>query len=140
VKSWLSGRLADVPAVPTATDPGDPAWQAVQHHFGITAFGLNVYTARTAGDSLVMEHDEAESGQEELYLVTNGRVRFTLDGEAVDAEAGDVVAVLGPSVDRSAVAVDAGAALIAIGAAPGCFSSSWRPHHFEGLPRHADLG
>jgi hypothetical protein len=139
VKGWAAGALGDLPEVPTATEPGDPAWRAIQHHFGLTAFGANAYTARAEGDELVGEHDEAESGQEELYLVTAGRVRFVLDGEGVDLRAGDVVAVRSPAVRRSAVALEPGATVLAVGAAPGCFATSWLPHHFDGLPRDADL-
>ena len=51
-------QLEALPDVPTATDPGDPAWKPLQHHLGITAFGANVYVARQAGDILAEQHDE----------------------------------------------------------------------------------
>ena len=72
-------RLDEVPLVPE-DEPGDPLWYPLQHHFGLTAFGVNVYTAPEAEGSLIGEHDEAESEQEELYLVTAGSARFTIDG------------------------------------------------------------
>jgi hypothetical protein len=45
-------------------------FRPVRHHFGITAFGINAWTGREAGDRIINEHDEAEpDGNEELYLV-----------------------------------------------------------------------
>ena len=71
-------RLDEVPRIPEE-EPGDPIWYPLQHYFGFTAFGINVYTAPEAGGALIAEHDEAESVQEELYLVTEGAARFTID-------------------------------------------------------------
>jgi len=61
----------------------------VRHHFGITSFGVNVWTASEAGARIINEHDESEpDSQEELYLVLRGRASFEVDGEQVDAPAG----------------------------------------------------
>jgi mannose-6-phosphate isomerase-like protein (cupin superfamily) len=58
-----------------------------------------------AGGMLVVPHDELEfGGQEELYVVIEGRARFTCDGEDVEIGAGEVVAVAA-RVRRSAVAL-----------------------------------
>jgi tetratricopeptide (TPR) repeat protein len=32
----------------------------VRHHFGISSFGVNAWTARNAGDRIINEHDESE--------------------------------------------------------------------------------
>jgi hypothetical protein len=40
----------------------------VREHLGIHAFGINGYTPNEDG-TLINEHDEAGSGQEELYIV-----------------------------------------------------------------------
>ena len=53
--------LDAIPDVPTATDPGDPAWKPIQHHLGLTAFGINAYTARAAGDELAAEPAQPSS-------------------------------------------------------------------------------
>ena len=71
-------------------DDGRCPWRPVRHHFGITSFGVNAFTARNAGDRIINEHDE-EGEHEELYLVHAGRARFELDGEQVDAPAGTFV-------------------------------------------------
>src|SRR5947208_1973088 len=49
--------LEDLPTIPS-DDLHDPLWRPIQHVLGLTAFGLNAYTARAPGDSLLEEHDE----------------------------------------------------------------------------------
>ena len=62
----------------------------VRHHLGITAFGVNAWTAREMGDRIINEHGEAApDSNEELYLVLRGRAVFELDGERLDAPGGD---------------------------------------------------
>jgi mannose-6-phosphate isomerase-like protein (cupin superfamily) len=72
----------------------------VREHLGIHAFGINAYTPGEDG-TLINEHDEAGSGQEELYIVLDGKATFEVDGEAVDAPAGTLVFV-GPESRRKA--------------------------------------
>src|SRR5919199_1881673 len=64
----------------------------VREHLGIQAFGINAYTPDEDG-RLISEHDEAGSGQEELYIVLDGTATFEVDGETVDAPAGTFVFV-----------------------------------------------
>jgi hypothetical protein len=92
----------------------------VRHHFGITAFGVNAWTGREAGDRIINEHDESEEQdlQEELYLVLSGSARFELDGERVDAPAGTFVFAR-PSVKRTAFAEEPGTTIVALGGVPG---------------------
>src|SRR5512145_1310464 len=89
-------------------------WRPVRHHFGITAFGVNAWTARAAGDRLINEHDEADEGEEELYFVTEGRAVFELDGERRDAPSGTFVSVRA-GVKRTAFAEEPGTTLLALG-------------------------
>jgi tetratricopeptide (TPR) repeat protein len=95
-------------------------WRPVRHHLGITSFGINAWTAHESGDRLINEHDEADTDdqQEELYFVQEGRARFELDGEPVDAPAGTFVFVR-PSVKRTAFAEEPGTTLLAMGAVAG---------------------
>ena len=72
----------------------------VREHLGIHAFGINAFTPGEDG-TLVNEHDEAGSGQEELYIVLDGKATFEVDGEAVDAPPGTLVFV-GPQSRRKA--------------------------------------
>ena len=124
-------RLDEIPTVPDA----DVDWHPLQHYFGLNTFGANLFIARNAGDQLVAEHDESESAQQELYLVLRGAVRFTFDGETRDAPAISVAAVPDNSVRRAAVALEPGATMLALGAPPGEYASTWRPSWFEAVPK-----
>jgi tetratricopeptide (TPR) repeat protein len=90
-------------------------WQPVRHHFGITAFGVNVWTGHDAGERIINEHDEADE-DEELYFVL--RAVFELDGDRVDAPAGTLV-FAPPCTKRTASAVVAGTIIIALEGTPG---------------------
>ena len=130
---WVK-RLDDVPLVPT-DDQEDSDWYPLQHHFGLSAFGVNAF-AGDAGTELVAEHDERASGQEELYLVVRGAARFTLNGEEHDAAAVSVVAVPDTAVTRAAVATEDGTIVLAVGApAESGFATTWTSAHFERVPR-----
>jgi hypothetical protein len=99
---------------------GRAPWRPVRHHFGIQSFGINAWTGREAGDRIINEHDESgeDDGQEELYLVLEGRARLEIDGEKVDAPAGTFVFVR-PAAKRTAFAEEPGTTIVAIGATPG---------------------
>ena len=127
-------RLGELPLVPT-DDPDDFDWYPVQHHLRLAAFGVNAFGG-DAGIVLVAEHDETESGQEELYVVVSGAARFTLDGVAHDAPAVTFVAVPDPAVARGAVAAEDGTLLLAVGApADSGLATTWNESHFERVPR-----
>lgn len=131
MRAWIR-RLDEVPLVPT-DDPNDFDWYPLQHYFGLSAFGVNVFGG-DAGIELVHEHDETGSGQEELYLVLRGAARFTLGGDPVDAPAITVVAVPDPAVARGATSIEDGTLLLALGGNPGSFETTWRAEHFERVP------
>jgi hypothetical protein len=119
-----------------APQPDEPDWYPLQHHFGLTAFGANVYVAREDGADLIADHDEAGSDQEELYLVTAGAAVFTIDGDEFDAPAVTVVAVPDPAVRRSARAKVTGTTVVVVGGERQAeFRSSWQSHHFENVPQ-----
>ncbi len=86
----------------------------VREHLGIHAFGLNAYTPNEDG-TLIGEHDESGTGQEELYIVLDGTATFEVDGEPVDAPAGTFVFV-SPGVRRKAIGHGT---VLAVGATPG---------------------
>jgi tetratricopeptide (TPR) repeat protein len=100
-------------------DDGRCPYRPVRHHLGITAFGVNAWTARTAGDRIINEHDESDSdSHEELYLVLQGHAVFEVDGDRVDAPTGALVFVR-PGVNRTAFAEEAGTTVIAFGGTVG---------------------
>jgi hypothetical protein len=100
-------------------DDGRCPWRPVRHHFGITTFGVNAWTARDAGDRIINEHDESEpDSNEELYLVLRGSAVFELDGDRVVAPAGTFVFAR-PGVKRTAFAEEPETTIIALGGTPG---------------------
>jgi hypothetical protein len=86
----------------------------VREHLGIHAFGINAYTPREDG-TLIGEHDESGSGQEELYIVLDGNATFEIDGDTVEAAAGTYVFVA-PEARRKAIG---DGTVLALGATPG---------------------
>ena len=133
----MIARIVDLPRI--VDEPEDPDWFPIQHYFGLTAFGINAYVAREAGQELIGDHDEAGSDQEEVYVVTAGRARFTIDGADHDADAGTVVALTDPTTRRAAVALERGTTILAVGGAKReRFESSWQSHHFDGVPQARD--
>jgi mannose-6-phosphate isomerase-like protein (cupin superfamily) len=101
-------------------DDGRVPMQPVRHNLGITAFGVNGFTGREAGDRLINEHDESAEydRHEEMYVVVEGHARFEIGDETVDAPQGTLVFVP-PDVKRTAFAEEAGTSLLAVGAAAG---------------------
>ena len=136
--------VAQLDEIEELTDGRCP-WRPVRFQLGITAFGVNAFTGREAGDRLINEHDESEEQdlQEELYLVQRGRATFELDGERVDAPAGTFVFAR-PGVKRTAFAEEPGTTLVAIGATPGKAYEAhgaelWLPvHHLYEAGRYAE--
>ena len=97
--------------------PDGFVWRPVRRHFGIQAFGMNAYTPGASG-RVIEEHTERR-GQEEIYLVLRGRVRFTLGEDEHDLGRGQLVHVSDPTLKRGAVKLSDDAAVLAIGGTPG---------------------
>ena len=112
-------EIASLTGVESVKGPGTLRWTPLRKHFGITAFGLNAYTATEVGQDVVEEHEEERLGHEELYVVVAGRATFVLDGEEHDIPAGSVVYLRDPKVKRFARAAEAGTTVLAIGGKPG---------------------
>jgi quercetin dioxygenase-like cupin family protein len=110
-------QVADVNEIPPVKEDWPQTWKSVRHHFGITGFGINAVT-KDAGNVLIPEHDETESGQEELYFVHAGEVKATLDGEEVTVPAGSLVSCE-PVAKRKFEAAASPTTLLVIGATPG---------------------
>jgi hypothetical protein len=130
---WTVSAITDLPPVSDGA-PGDPVWYPLQHALGIETFGANVFVAERADHVLVEEHDERESGQQELYVLLEGSVVFEVGDEDVRLERGDVLAVTDPLVRRRARALTEGATLLVVGAANGPFASTWNAAHFADIP------
>jgi tetratricopeptide (TPR) repeat protein len=136
VKGYEVASLTDLDSLPA---PGSLRWTPLRKRFGITAFGINAYTASEAGQDVVEEHDEARLGHEELYLVVSGRATFVLDSEEVDVPAGSLVFLGDPKVKRYARAAEPGTTVLAIGGKPGLHDVSAWEYFFAAYPK-ADEG
>src|SRR5689334_6773108 len=90
----------------------DGGWAPIRRHFDVRAFGINAWTAAEDGATLVGEHDEERSGHEELYVVLAGKATFTVDGDTFETVPGTVVFVRDPATKRTAVANEAGTAIL----------------------------
>jgi hypothetical protein len=110
-----------------------PHWIPIRHHFGIQTFGVNAYR-RNAGERIVPEHDDSDTGAPELYFVASGHATFTIAGEEVDAPAGTCIWLADADATRSAEALVDGTFVLAVGAAaPGeAFSpDGWDSEYLE---------
>jgi quercetin dioxygenase-like cupin family protein len=134
VARWTVKEIAAIPAVSDA-GPKDPTWYPLQHALGIDTFGANLFVATHADQTLVQDHDERASGQQELYIVLEGEVAFQLDGEEGRVGRGAAIAITDPSVRRRGSARSAGTALLIVGAGPDPFTSTWDSSHFSDIPR-----
>jgi tetratricopeptide (TPR) repeat protein len=136
----LSGyEIASLTGVESVPGPGTLRWTPLRKHFGITAFGINAYTAAEAGQDVVEEHTEERLGHEEVYVVVSGRATFVLDGEEHDVPAGSAVYLRDPTVKRFARAEEPGTTVLAIGGKPGQHEISAWEYFFAAYPK-ADAG
>jgi tetratricopeptide (TPR) repeat protein len=124
-------RLDDVEGIPVF---GSLLWKPIRKTLGVTAFGINAYTAASAGDEVVEEHTEEQLGHEEIYVVVSGHATFTVDGEDVDAPAGTLVYLDDVKQKRHAIARQVGTTVLAIGGVPGKHDVSAWEYVFPALP------
>lgn len=123
-------RLDEIEGIPVF---GTLLWKPVRKTFGVTAFGINAYTATNAGDEVVEEHTEEQLGHEEIYAVVSGHATFTVDGEEIDAPAGTLVYLDDVTQKRHAIANEPGTTVLAIGGVPGKHEVSAWEYFFPAL-------
>jgi quercetin dioxygenase-like cupin family protein len=70
---------------------GSSTWLLARKALGTTAFGYNLVEIAPGGQ--IPEHDEAESGQVELYVILEGEAVMRLDGEDHPAPAGTFASI-----------------------------------------------
>jgi tetratricopeptide (TPR) repeat protein len=103
-------------------------YRPIRHHLGITALGVTAWTAHTAGDTVLNEHDEGDpTADEELFLVQRGHAVFEIDGDRVDAPAGTLV-FAPPRTKRTASATEDGTTILAVEGTPG---KAYEPRGWE---------
>ena len=93
------------------------AFRRVRASLGVTSFGMQVIQMPPDAD-FYPNHDHAESGQEEVYVVLDGSADFDIEGEHVSAKRDTVVRV-GPQTKRTIKPGPDGVRLLCLGATPG---------------------
>jgi mannose-6-phosphate isomerase-like protein (cupin superfamily) len=84
---------------------------------GVESFGMQILEM-PPGYADYPDHDHAETGQEEVYLVLRGSAEIDVEGERVQLDPETVIRV-GPSAKRKITPGDQGVRLLALGGTPG---------------------
>ena len=90
----------------------------VRRVLGVEAFGINWF--EIAPNSEGREHNEAESGQEEVHVIIRGSGIYRIDGEDVSVSAGSFLR-FDPETTRMPIAGPEGLTFIAVGARRGSY-------------------
>jgi mannose-6-phosphate isomerase-like protein (cupin superfamily) len=94
------------------------AFHFVRRELGVLAFGVNWIEIPPGTEG--REHDESDSGQEEVTVVVAGSGVYRVDSEDVPVRTGDFLR-FDPETTRCPVAGPEGLTLIAIGAPRGAY-------------------
>lgn len=104
-----------------------PVWgtfKFVRHQLGGSAFGLNQIDFPP--DKVGSEHDEAGSGQEEIYLTLAGSGSLEIEGETIEMKPGRYILVA-PEAKRRPTAGPDGMSFLVVGGVPGGIYEPWEP-------------
>jgi len=114
--STVDFTVVDLDACPVV-----PAYDAelvfLRHALELRAFGMQVERLPAHYDAYA-EHDEQESGQEEVYTLLKGSARLLVAGEEHALRPG-VFARVGPAIRRKIVTDEEPALLLCLGSVPG---------------------
>lgn len=94
---------------------------------GVQSFGMQVFDMPPEFSDYP-EHDHADDGQEEVYVVLRGAAELQVDGERITLNPG-CIARVGPGISRKLYAGPDGTRVLAVGGTPGHVYS--RPGNFE---------
>ena len=103
-------------------EPGGPggAVRFVRRNLGVEAFGVNWFEFAPGAEGF--EHDESDSGQEEVNVVIRGSGVYRVDGEDVPIRVGTFCR-FDPGTTRQPVAGPDGMTMIAIGVRRGSYEA-----------------
>ena len=87
----------------------------IRRALGATAFGINELRMPAGFEG--PEHDEVETGHEEVFIVLEGGGTFTVDGDAVGVVAGDYLRIDAEAM-RKVVAGPDGLRYVVVAAKP----------------------
>jgi quercetin dioxygenase-like cupin family protein len=92
----------------------------VRRELGVEAFGINWFEIAPGMEG--HEHDEQDSGQEEVNVIVRGAGVYRIDGEEVPCSAGTIFR-FDPETTRQPVAGPDGMTMIAVGARRGSYEA-----------------
>jgi hypothetical protein len=101
----------------TGAGPGGMV-KFVRRELGVEAFGINWY--ELPPDTEGREHDEADTGQEEVNVIVAGGGVYRIDGMDVPCRAGDFFR-FDPETTRQPVAGPDGLTMVAVGVKRGSY-------------------
>jgi quercetin dioxygenase-like cupin family protein len=90
----------------------------VRRELGVEAFGINWFEIPPGISG--REHDEGESGQEEVNVIVRGSGVYRIDGEEIEVRAGTFVR-FDPETTRQVVGGPDGCTMVAVGARRGSY-------------------
>jgi len=101
-------------------EPAGPggAVRFVRRELGVEAFGINWFEVPANMEG--REHNESDSGQEEVNVIVRGSGVYRIEGEEVPFAAGTIFR-FDPETTRQPVAGPDGFAMVAIGARRGSY-------------------
>jgi quercetin dioxygenase-like cupin family protein len=104
---------------------GEATWILARKALGTSAFGFNLVEIGPGGQ--IPEHDEAASGQVELYVILEGDAVLRIDGEDHPAPAGTFASIEPPASRAILNRSEAKLTAMLIGVHP---SSEFKPASF----------
>jgi mannose-6-phosphate isomerase-like protein (cupin superfamily) len=101
-------------------EPAGPggAVRFVRRELGVQAFGINWFELPPNAEG--REHNETDSGQEEVNIVIRGSGVYRVDGEEIPVRVGTCCR-FDPETTRQPVAGPEGMTMIAVGVRPGSY-------------------
>ena len=90
----------------------------VRRELGLEAFGINLFEIPPNGTGV--EHDEVDTGQEEVNVIVRGTGTYRIDGEEVPIRPGTFFR-FDPETTRQPVAGPDGLTMIAVGCPRGSY-------------------
>jgi quercetin dioxygenase-like cupin family protein len=96
---------------------GEATWKLARKALDTSAFGFNLVEIGPGGQ--IPEHDEAESGQVELYVILEGEAVLRIEGEDHPAPAGTFASIEPPATRTILNRSDVPLTAMLIGVKPG---------------------
>jgi quercetin dioxygenase-like cupin family protein len=95
---------------------GEATWKLARKALGTSAFGFNLVEIAPGGQ--IPEHDEAQSGQVELYAILEGDAVLRIEGEEHAAPAGTFASIEPPATRTILNRSDAPVTALLVGVHP----------------------